>query len=110
VAIDFTVIGAEILKNPLVAGAVVKLVVDGLKGQLKSVDESGVVVKNKAIVQPLVYVLTAVTAVLAAGMEGNAAAFDPSSLASFLVQAVIGALGTHEAVKGAKKAVEAVKK
>jgi hypothetical protein len=61
------------------------------------------------MVQPLVYVLTVLTAVLSAGMEGNAQAFDPGALASFVVQMAIGAMGTNQVVKGAKQATVAVK-
>ncbi len=109
-ALDLAPVGAEILKNPLVAGAAVKFLVDFVRSQLKKVDESGQLVEHKGAVQPVVYVLSVLTAVLSAGMEGNASAFDPSALGSFVIQMVIGALGTHQAVKGAKAAVVAVKK
>lgn len=108
-ALDLAPIGAEVLKNPLVAGAVAKFLVDFIRSQLKTVDESGQLVKHKGAVQPIVYGLTVLTAILSAGMEGNAQAFDPSALGSFIVQMAIGALGTHQAIKGGAKAVEAAK-
>ncbi len=106
---DLAPVGAAILQNPLAAGAVAKLVTDLIKQALKKTDESGVVVEHKGAIQPIVYVLTALTAVLSAAMEGQASAFDPSSLSSFAVQMLLGAFGTHTAVKGAKAAVADVK-
>lgn len=109
-AVDLSPIVNSILSNPVSLGVITKLVGDVLKTQLKNLDSSGALVKNKAVVQPVVFVLSALVAVLSAGIEGNAQSFDPSSLVSTIVTVYLSAVATHETMKGAKQAVAAVKK
>lgn len=108
-ALDLPALGHILISNPVGAGIVAKFLTDAIKQFLKKTDESGELVSRKGLVQPVVYVLTVLTAVLGAGMEGNAASVDPAPVVSFALQMLLSAFGTNEVVKGAKQATVAVK-
>lgn len=109
-AVDFSPILNGVLQNPVSMGILTKFLGDVVKGQLKNLDSSGALVKNKAVVQPIVFVLSAIVAVLSAAMEGNAASYDPSSFLSFLTMTYLSAVGADQTLKGGKAAVAAVAK
>ena len=109
-ALDFNALLGSVVSNPVSLGIITKFLSDLAKGQLKHLDSSGALAKNKAVVQPIVFVLSAIVAVLSAGMEGNAASYDPNSFISFLTMTYLSAIGTDQTMKGAKQAVAAVKK
>ena len=108
-AVDFSPVVASVLQNPISLGVITKLLGDVVKGQLKNLDNSGALVKNKAVVQPIVFVLSAIVAVLSAAVEGNAQSYDPSSFLSFLTMTYLSAVGADQTLKGGKAAVAAVK-
>lgn len=107
--IDLAPVGQSVLSNPLVVAMIVKVLTDVAKNLLKKTDESGQVVKYKGAVAPIVFVLTTITAVLSAGMEGSASSVDPSSLVSFVVTTALASIGVHGTVKEASKAVSNIK-
>lgn len=109
-AVDLSPIIGSVLQNPVSLGIITKMLSDLAKGQLKHLDSSGALAKNKAVVQPIVFVLSAIVAVLSAGMEGNAQSYDPNAFLSFLTMTYLSAVGVDQSVKGAKQAVAAVKK
>lgn len=109
-ALDVGAILAPVLTNPVSLGILTKFLSDVAKTQLKHLDSSGALTKNKAVVQPIVFVLSAIVAVLSSGMEGNAQSYDPSAFLSFLTMTYLSAVGTDQTLKGAKQAVAAVKK
>lgn len=109
-ALDFNALLGSVVSNPVSLGILTKFLGDLAKGQLKHLDSSGALAKNKAVVQPIVFVLSAIVAVLSAGMEGNAQSYDPSAFLSFLTMTYLSAVGTDQTLKGAKQAVAAVKK
>lgn len=109
-ALDFNALLGSVVSNPVSLGILTKFLSDLAKGQLKHLDSSGALAKNKAVVQPIVFVLSAIVAILSAGMEGNAASYDPNSFISFLTMTYLSAIGTDQTMKGAKQAVAAVKK
>ncbi len=109
-AVDFSPILNSVLQNPVSLGIMTKFLGDLAKSQLKNLDASGALVKNKAVVQPIVFVLSAVVAVLSAAIEGNAQSYDPSALLAFIATTYLAAVGTDQTMKGAKQAVANVKK
>ncbi len=109
-SVDFSPILNSVISNPVSLGIITKFLSDALKSQLKSLDQSGAIVKNKAVVQPIVFVLSALVAVLSSAMEGSAANYDPSSLISFIAATYLSAVGADQTLKGAKQAAAAIKK
>lgn len=98
----------SVLVNPISMGLVQKFVVDFIKSQLKSVDASGVVTKYKGAVQPIVFVLTALTTALDQALNGAASGFDPTALVSYFMTLYATSIAAHVVVKGGKKEVEKV--